>query len=347
MASEADSGQLPPAAGAPEPGFTHFADPTPANPPGEPDWSEPIPDDARREPAWSEPPPGNPPGETGWSAPPPGETDWSEPTLIQRAAEEPVAPFPHEFPAGPPVAYGAPPAGYGTNDEPGDPLPFDEPDERTQPDGLTQPAPPTLPADAEQSPPPGSPEPDPGFYYVPAGPRRRRATYREGSVAAWHPVLVERAADVAVAAMPIPLRVLDVGCGDGQLLAELILRVPYADIYVGLDPMPGVISDVRRASDPRLSLVRGAAEALPFADGCFDLVLATMSFGYWEDQAAGVAELARVVSDTGKVVIVEPPNAAGNVTKLLAAAGLTLERTETVHRSRLLLPQARAFIAAL
>jgi ubiquinone/menaquinone biosynthesis C-methylase UbiE len=116
-------------------------------------------------------------------------------------------------------------------------------------------------------------------------------------------------------------------------------------MYVGLDPLPGVISDARRASDPRLSLVRGAAEALPFPDACFDLVIATMSVRYWLDQSAGVAELARVVSDTGKVVVVEATNTAGRIAELLEAAGLTVERTETVSRSRLGLAQARAFIA--
>jgi SAM-dependent methyltransferase len=199
------------------------------------------------------------------------------------------------------------------------------------------------------------PEPPPPSFFVPA--RRQRVRYERGQVASWHAELIERAADVAVAAMPIPLRVLDVGCGDGHLLAELILRVPYADWYVGVDPAPGVISAARRASDPRLTLVQGAAESLPFADASFDLVLATMSFGYWPDQRAGAEELARVVSDNGRVVVVEPTSGGGlkgknrartpkQISDLLADAGLVVDRTEVVYRSPLRLPMARAFIAS-
>jgi ubiquinone/menaquinone biosynthesis C-methylase UbiE len=42
----------------------------------------------------------------------------------------------------------------------------------------------------------------------------------------WHEAVVERSADVAVAAMAVPLRVLDVGCGNGDLLREIVVRVP-------------------------------------------------------------------------------------------------------------------------
>jgi ubiquinone/menaquinone biosynthesis C-methylase UbiE len=187
--------------------------------------------------------------------------------------------------------------------------------------------------------------------------RRPRTEYEEGRLASWHPQLIERAADVALAAMPIPLRVLDVGCGDGYLLSELILRVPHADLYVGVDPAPDVISPAQRAAEPRLCLVRAAAEALPFPDASFDLVVATMSMAYWIDQSAGVRELARVATDNGKVIIVESTKRESNrrnrartakqVAQLLASAGLHVEDTDTLRRSALMRPLARAFICSL
>ncbi len=206
-----------------------------------------------------------------------------------------------------------------------------------------------------------TPDPGPVFSSVPFSPvpvaSPPRMKYEEGAVASWHPQLIDRAADVGVAAMPIPLRVLDVGCGAGRLLAELIVRVPHADVYIGVDPVSDVVSAAQRAAEPRLTIVRAAAEALPFPDASFDLVMATLSFAYWVDQRAGLEELARVVADHGKVVVVESTKSTSNrrnrarsvqdITDLLDAAGLRLERTETVRRSVLLRPIARAFISSL
>jgi hypothetical protein len=81
-----------------------------------------------------------------------------------------------------------------------------------------------------------------------------------------------------------------------------------------------------------------------------------MSLAYWIDQRAGAEELARVVADTGKVVIVESnghgPKGKDRVrtvkelTELLADVGLDVERTETVRRSMLFRPKVRALIAS-
>jgi ubiquinone/menaquinone biosynthesis C-methylase UbiE len=172
----------------------------------------------------------------------------------------------------------------------------------------------------------------------------------------WHAQVLERAADVAVSAMAIPLRLLDVGCGRGSLLSELVVRVPYADLYVGVDPLPEVLRRARRTADVHINFLRAAAESLPFPDACFDLVVAAFSFAYWADQRAGVAELARVVRGSGKVVLVESTaghrpdrgrvRKAKEITGLLVDGGLRVERTETLRRAALVRPTVRAFIAS-
>jgi len=204
------------------------------------------------------------------------------------------------------------------------------------------------------------PDPEPQFTSVPVSrapvSRRPRSAYPAGESPAWSDKLVERVADVAVASMPIPLRVLDVGCGDGSLLCELILRVPYAELYVALDPRPDAVPADVRAREPRLSVVQGAAEALPLPDASFDLVVTSLSLGLWLDPRAGAAELARVVSDNGKVIVVETkkPQSSGrhkvhsvkDLTALLESGGLAVERVENVHRSPVGVSLAHAFIAS-
>lgn len=188
----------------------------------------------------------------------------------------------------------------------------------------------------------------------PAGgmPRRKRATYTAGSDPVWHAELITRTADIALAAMPVPLQVLDVGCGSGALLDEFVGRVPNAEAYVGVDPLPGALATARATVDVRVTLVRGAAESLPFAEASFDLVVATWSLQYWGDQRVGTEELARVLADNGTVVVVDTPDAAKmrspkGIAGLLVDAGLRLDGVEPVQRSALLRrPMASAFIAS-
>jgi SAM-dependent methyltransferase len=67
--------------------------------------------------------------------------------------------------------------------------------------------------------------------------------------------------------------VLDVGCGTGRNL-PLYGASPQV---VGLDPRLQLLEAARRRS-PRTALVAGSAEALPFRDGTFDVVVSGLVF---------------------------------------------------------------------
>jgi tocopherol O-methyltransferase len=166
--------------------------------------------------------------------------------------------------------------------------------------------------------------------------------------------LAERAADVALAAMPVPLRVLDVGCGVGDLLAEMVVRAPYCEAYVGVDDAANV-TIARGAADRRITFVCAAPDSLPFTASSFDLVLASNSFDTWPDQGRGVAELARVLAPSGTIVIIdhtrrasgavsERAHSAKALSALLDPVGLRLQRREPLLRSAFAVAAAQAVV---
>jgi ubiquinone/menaquinone biosynthesis C-methylase UbiE len=95
--------------------------------------------------------------------------------------------------------------------------------------------------------------------------------------------------------------VLDVACGTGNA------TIPAAEaggVVTGLDITPELLEGARRrAADAgvKIEFVVGDAEALPFDDGSFDVVLSTFGCMFAPDQAKAAAEIARVVKPGGRV----------------------------------------------
>jgi SAM-dependent methyltransferase len=94
-------------------------------------------------------------------------------------------------------------------------------------------------------------------------------------------------------------RVLDVGCGRGDLCAAAAARG--ADV-VGVDLAEGMLAAAREAH-PDLALRRADAEDLPFADASFDAVLAAFVVNHLPHPERGAAELRRVVAPGGRVAV--------------------------------------------
>lgn len=104
-------------------------------------------------------------------------------------------------------------------------------------------------------------------------------------------------------------RVLDVATGTGLVAQTLVRR--YGCTVVGLDQSPQMLAaaKARLEADARLarhvSLARGEAEHLPFADEEFDHLTFTYLLRYVDDPGATMAELARVVKPGGRVASLE------------------------------------------
>ncbi len=94
-------------------------------------------------------------------------------------------------------------------------------------------------------------------------------------------------------------RVVDVGCGTGALTGVLAGLVG-PELVAAVDPSEPFVAECR-ARVPGADVRVGPAEALPFADDSFDRALAQLVFHFVGDQAASVAEMARVTRPGGGV----------------------------------------------
>jgi len=97
-----------------------------------------------------------------------------------------------------------------------------------------------------------------------------------------------------------PARVLDLGCGTGYCIPELMSRYKRADI-VALDIARPMLEQARRRGRwlHRPRCVCGDAERLPFEDESFDLVFSNLMLQWCVDLDAAFAELQRVLRPGG------------------------------------------------
>jgi SAM-dependent methyltransferase len=89
-----------------------------------------------------------------------------------------------------------------------------------------------------------------------------------------------------------PRRVLEVGCGEGIVLAALAARLPDAR-FDGLE-LDDTALEHARARCPGARLVRGDACALPFEDRSFDLVICLEVLEHLPEPGRALRELKRV-----------------------------------------------------
>jgi SAM-dependent methyltransferase len=122
---------------------------------------------------------------------------------------------------------------------------------------------------------------------------RRRATAYTGV----HTGLDARHEIVAAVVAAEPRRLLEVGCGWGEL-AEWLARETGAAV-VAVDLSPRMVDLARaRGIDARV----GDVQALPFDDDGFDCVVAAWMLYHVPDLDGGVAEIARVLRPGGTLV---------------------------------------------
>ena len=116
-------------------------------------------------------------------------------------------------------------------------------------------------------------------------------------------------------------KVLDLGCGSGDLTATIALLVPHGHV-VGVDAQASMLQEARRRAEPNQFFVEGALQALddvlasPSHDGAYDVVLsrAVLQWVPWADWPAVFRSAARLLRPGGWLRI--ECGGAGNVPKV-------------------------------
>ena len=98
-------------------------------------------------------------------------------------------------------------------------------------------------------------------------------------------------------------KVLDIGTGTANYIMELAEK---GFDCTGLDIGLGMLRRAARKSGAKghpLKLVAATAQALPFPDHAFDLVLSVTAFEFFSDPGQAVLEMVRVCKPGGKIVV--------------------------------------------
>jgi ubiquinone/menaquinone biosynthesis C-methylase UbiE len=108
----------------------------------------------------------------------------------------------------------------------------------------------------------------------------------------------------AVAALSDSDRVLDLGCGPG-IVSESLAHD--AGLVTGLDLTPEMLRRAsRRCSDAghaNCTFVLGNSKRLPLSDESYDAVVTRSAIHHFDDPAAVLAEVARILKPSGRLIV--------------------------------------------
>ncbi len=129
------------------------------------------------------------------------------------------------------------------------------------------------------------------------------------------------------------MRVLDVAVGTGLVAKEALRIVGDRGSVTGVDPSAGMMS----AAAAGLALVRGRAEALPFATGAFDFLTLGFALRHLADLDRVFGEFQRVLKPGGRLLVLEITRPEGRIARALLKAymrGLVPLVAGVIGRSR-------------
>lgn len=112
-----------------------------------------------------------------------------------------------------------------------------------------------------------------------------------------------------------PVRILDVGCGNGNSTEILFSRYPNADI-IGIDSSENMIEAAKtRLPDVRFELLDASTE-LHTLGGDFDIIFANASLQWIPNHPEILAQLIDMLSDGGTLAVQMPDNHSADVHRI-------------------------------
>jgi ubiquinone/menaquinone biosynthesis C-methylase UbiE len=94
-------------------------------------------------------------------------------------------------------------------------------------------------------------------------------------------------------------RYLDIGCGTGNYTVALASKGVH---FTGVEPAEAMLQ-VARGKPSTVEWLSGTAEKIPARNRQFDGAIATLTLHHWKSLEGGFSELARVMKESGVVVI--------------------------------------------
>jgi ubiquinone/menaquinone biosynthesis C-methylase UbiE len=127
-----------------------------------------------------------------------------------------------------------------------------------------------------------------------------------------------------------PTHVVDIGCGTGRWLSHLSGS---ATRMVGLDASPHMLARARRKPGLKDHLVVAEADHVPVVSRWADLVLCSLSLGYFADLTLVFKEFARITRPAARVVVTDlhPDAMAAGWTRSFRAGGMTYNIATHTH----------------
>jgi SAM-dependent methyltransferase len=122
-------------------------------------------------------------------------------------------------------------------------------------------------------------------------------------------------------------RVLEVGCGTGAILADLVTPATVC----GLDLDPARVSEARTRV-PLAKLMCGDALALPFPGGVFEITFCHFLLLWVRDPLQALREMRRVTRPGGAVLALAEPDYCSRVDKPAALVQLGRLQTESLRQ---------------